>query len=66
MNNSALLIRDGATQLKAVLSVLLLTVLLVSAIANASHACARSASRVSLVQAPTPMMAASPAARIIR
>jgi hypothetical protein len=65
MNNSALV--DGPTQLKIVLSALLLSFLLVSAIGNASQVCARSASRdVSLIQAPIPMAAAGPTEHIIR
>jgi len=67
MNNSALLITDGATQLKIVLSALLLSTLLVSAIGNASRVCASSASRdVSLMRAPTPTTAAGPTEHIIR
>ena len=68
MNNSAVLITDGTTQLKIVLSALLLSILLVSAIGNASRVCAGSASRdVSLmVQAPSPTTAAGPTEHIIR
>jgi hypothetical protein len=65
MNNSALV--DGPTQLKIVLSALLLSLLLVSAIGNASQVCARSASHdVSLIQSTIPVAAAGLAEHVIR
>jgi hypothetical protein len=65
MNNSALV--DGPTQLKIVLSALLLSFLLVSAVGNASQVCARSAIReAAQIQPPIPKTAAGPSDHIIR
>jgi hypothetical protein len=65
MNSSALV--DGPTQLKIVLSALLLSSLLVSAIGNASEVCARSASHdVSLIKSTSPAAAAVLAEHVIR
>jgi hypothetical protein len=67
MNNAMSLVADRRSQLQLLLSAVLCSVLLVSAMENANRACARSASRdISLIKTPVSMIAAARAEGVIR